>query len=1217
MKSKPKRTPQACDYDAEMYRMNGLRNLVALVLVTLVLSNNGPLSAQNRPSKKTSRRGLEVKKSQVPETAASNTSLPQSGDDRPQLVVQLGNGGAPAAYSSDGRFIVTCGDDAVLWDTATAQEIRRFVGHRAVSAIFSPDGRFVLTAGSLDKTARIWDSATGREVRRIATPGEVRWAEYSPDGQFILTTGNRLVILWDAATGRRVRQLVGHTNYVDQGKFSTDGRFILTGSTDHTAILWDASTGVAVRRFTHGATNYESITSVAYSRDGGYVLTGGGLSKTVKLWEAASGKLVRTFVTVNWIDSVDFSPDGQTILIGGYNNTREDESPGLWNVSTGQELRRFSGHEIGGVRSVSFSPDGRFVLTGGRDGTARTWESATGKELRRFDGYASTVNSVVCSPDGKFIAATSSDFTTRLWDTASGREARRFRGHTTTVDAISFSSDARYAVTGTRLGPGVEDNSARIWDVSTGEEVRRFVYGDPRFVSVGLVAYAPNGKTIFTSMQDMMGRDTPAVLWDIATGREIRRFTGHQGAASSIAYSPDSRFVLTAGLDQTTILWDIATGQEVRRFKRPDASDIGTPTYVSVLPDGSQLATASSRTLYLWDMTNGALIRRLTAPDIISSLGFAPDGRIIILGGEGWTQLVEAVTGREIRRFQGQAWVHSASLSLDGKFLFLNGGQTIVVSSISTGREICRLISLKDESWVVVTPEGRFDASDLEGIKGLHWVMPDDPFKALPLEVFMRDYYEPRLLPRLLAGESFKPLRALADLNRAQPIVAITGFKQAPAAPNTVSVTVEVSGTKGEFQRSGKKVALESGVYDLQLFRDGQLVAYAPKNGGEVRLEQERKVVFTFDGIKLPRRADLKQVEFSAYAFNSDRVKSATDRKVMHIVRPPVQARGRAYLISVGVNAYEQADFDLSFAANDARRLQQIFADKLPSTGEYDEIVQVPLISDYEMRGGRRVITEELATKANVKAVFDLLSGKAVAPEIARRIPNADKLREATPDDMVLVSFSSHGFADDNGDFYFVPYDTGTVTEHAVTPAMITRCISSDELSQWLRDVDAGEMVMIADACHSAATVDTAGFKPGPMGSRGLGQLAYNKRMRILTSTQADDVALESELIKQGLLTYALTHDGIEADQADFKPKDRTITLAEWLEYGVKRVPVLYEEVRRGDLQTFGRAANKRALIMIAPGENNSLTKTKTIQQPSLFDFGKRKREVVLVKARS
>ena len=70
-------------------------------------------------------------------------------------------------------------------------------------------------------------------------------------------------------------------------------------------------------------------------------------------------------------------------------------------------------------------------------------------------------------------------------------------------------------------------------------------------------------------------------------------------------------------------------------------------------------------------------------------------------------------------------------------------------------------------------------------------------------------------------------------------------------------------------------------------------------------------------------------------------------------------------------------------------------------------------------------------------------------------------------------------------------------------------------------------MVMIVDACHSAAGVPE-GFKPGPMGDRGLGQLAYDKGMRILAATQANDVALESGQIGQGLLTYALVEDGLK-----------------------------------------------------------------------------------------
>lgn len=103
-------------------------------------------------------------------------------------------------------------------------------------------------------------------------------------------------------------------------------------------------------------------------------------------------------------------------------------------------------------------------------------------------------------------------------------------------------------------------------------------------------------------------------------------------------------------------------------------------------------------------------------------------------------------------------------------------------------------------------------------------------------------------------------------------------------------------------------------------------------------------------------------------------------------------------------------------------------------------------------------------------------------------------------------------------------------------------------------------------------------------------------------------------------MTYALTHDGIEAEQADFKPKDKIITLAEWLEYGVKRVPALYEEVKRGELQSFGQGPEKRGFVH-SSGKNNSVTSSgspavrKGYQQPSLFDFSRRKSDIALVRA--
>ena len=246
-------------------------------------------------------------------------------------------------------------------------------------------------------------------------------------------------------------------------------------------------------------------------------------------------------------------------------------------------------------------------------------------------------------------------------------------------------------------------------------------------------------------------------------------------------------------------------------------------------------------------------------------------------------------------------------------------------------------------------------------------------------------------------------------------------------------------------------------------------------------------------------------------------------------------------------------------------------------------------------------------------------------------MPGGEKLERATPDDLVLVSFSGHGYTDERNEFYLIPSEAGPALKAGEQPGdeMLKRCVSEEELSRWLRRVDAGEMVLVIDACHSAATVAQPWFKPGPMGSRGLGQLAYDKRMRVLAASQADDFAVESGQLRQGLLTYTLVRDGLERGKADFRPKDGRVTLGEWLAYAEVRVPDLHERIRerrplddeteagarprgvllqRDETQDRTKAVPATAALL----EKSSLAKKGAFQTPALFDYSRGRRDVTL-----
>lgn len=522
--------------------------------------------------------------------------------------------------------------------------------------------------------------------------------------------------------------------------------------------------------------------------------------------------------------------------------------------------------------------------------------------------------------------------------------------------------------------------TATLRDAATGRELRRFVHG----ATVFSLAFSPDGQFVLTG-----GENRLACLWDTATGQQSRCFAGHTGNVTAVAFSPEGRFVWTGDWDYTENLWEVATGRAVWSVERP-------PRYKGQI-------------------------------SFIESVAFSPDGRFVVMGYSDTTaRLRDVATGKEVHRFEHEGRVRSVGFSPDSRFIFTGSEDNLTrFWNPTTGQELCRLISFSDGTWVVVDPEGRFDTNNLDNNPGLHWIMPDDPLTPLPLEIFMRDYYEPRLLPRILAGERFRPVRSLADLNRVQPKVQISKIEPHPTVPDAVSVTVEVAKAARKFQRGDKKVLVETGVYDLRLFRDGQLVGYAPAADGEIPVDPQTGTAVQAFTVTLPRTGDTQEVTFSAYAFNLDRVKSTTYRKIFAMPARLSPVKGRAYLISAGVNAYENSAWDLHFAANDARRLQPSLVEHLSRSAAYDDIVPITLISDSEMRDGTRVVTENRATKQNVQTVFARLAGKEIEPERAQDIPNLQKLQPVRPEDLVLISFSSHGYTDDSGNFYFLFSDIG------------------------------------------------------------------------------------------------------------------------------------------------------------------------------------------------
>ena len=562
----------------------------------------------------------------------------------------------------------------------------------------------------------------------------------------------------------------------------------------------------------------------------------------------------------------------------------------------------------------------------------------------------------------------------------------------------------------------------------------------------------------------------------------------------------------------------------------------------------------------------------------------------LIVGAEG--ALLWNIVSGEYATFDVHAEIkHQIAFSPDGRLLAsVDSDGTVSLWQVGSEPpeidQIARLVTFSDGDWAVVAPDGRYDASDPADLETLSWIISDAPTDPVPLAIFFREYYEPQLLTRLLSGEVFPRIRPVDEVDREQPRVAITDVT--PSGDGTVSVTLNV--TKGR--------ALSVG--DIKLFRNGRLVALKERKGSSY-IDNDVPWVVRFDDIALPTTGG-NEIEFSAYAFNSAGIKSETDRYVYSLEEMSSTLR-HAFVIVVGINAYTNSSWDLSYAARDARTTVDVVSQRLWASGVFDDVHTVTLIAEREHPSGEIAGS---ATRADFLTVLRRLRGDAVDMDRLRSIRGGAELVPSGPDDLVFIAFFTHGVAEDDGVFHLFMSDIGGGKVRVVNNELLERTVGSDLLEQHLRGVDAGEIVMVVDTCNAAAIVEGRGFKPGPMGSRGLGQLAYDKAMRVLAASHGEGEALEYGGEKHGLLSLATVLEGLEQGEADRFPADGAIDFAEMLSYGVARVPTLYDELYGGDAHKLDAAL---AQFMEDSGAVSSPPPT---QRPRFFDFGRSDQRVRL-----
>lgn len=1000
----------------------------------------------------------------------------------------------------------------LLFGGAVAQKkgIPRIVinamGHtgKIQNLVFTPDGERIISV-SEDKSIREWNMKTGEMLRKFEVESGEGWdgtlyaSAISPDGKWLAVAGYpvasqkevKYIAIIDLAAGKQIATAYGHTNIINALDFSGRGDLLVSGSDDGTVIVWrideKAQPKLAATIPVGGPVRSLSVNSV--TGDLAVALLGepdvrvfplSNVHKGITKW---TPRLLKKHKGA--INKVVYSLDGVYLASGSI-----QKEVIVWKTD-GSIVENLTLEDE--VTALAFSHDSKFVVAFDNQGRGSSFNMLGHKEAD-YTGHDNTVFTAVFNPaeTGGYNVASAGGANNEIiiWNPINGRTSKRIKGKGRAIEKLQFGKGLDFYAANTLSMQG----NKQLWNYAFDlANMRVREVGDdappaarPRLMLTQSSEYLldlPKGKAVANNPdtdgriltyavtsddQVVVASDYSLKMYDL-NGHLLKEFIGHSGGVRALSVSDDGRFLISGGEDQIINLWLLnETGSAWSVRQHPAFNDENWAGYFSSLPFDS-LTKIQSKKAWL---------------DVIAELK--------AMGDKATYRALEAE--------------------------YKNLGEIM--------QPFATLFVADDAEWVCWTPKGYFTCTSKganyfgwhinQGVENLaEYYSADQYFDLLykPQQMQKSMVQAERVEKILLAeGEHLFDLTALSKPSAVffqqlagEDFVYEDGLLTTKAKSITFSVDVYDAG---------------GGIKELNIYQNDKLIIN----------DKESKTKGAGDRITKTYNADILYGDntFRAVAVNYNRIESKPQTLVVKYTGE-MMATTSLNILSIGINKYLNAGYNLNYAAPDASSFVEAITDS-KTAGLYKTINKFELY-------------DEQATKENILKKFKEIQAKA------------------KPEDVFIFYYAGHGSLDVNkknedgeNPFYFVPHDVTQL--YGDSKQLATKGLSTEELSANLMAIRSTKQIVLMDACHSGGAVKGIKMRAAASEEKAMVQLGRSSGVAVIASSGSKQYAAEFEVLKHGVFTYAL----LEALSGQAANGDTDVTIGELKSYMDKRVPELTKQ---------------------------------------------------------